>query len=446
MITEVDERKGLVRKYWEDIRDRVAAVEPEFAKIVDSLNLGKDYPVYLAYYHYGDYISDSQDVFLPAVNGSAYSLKSSSASSEVLKHLGYGIGALPLGMVLEKGLEFFIDIKQQLTAPWMICYPGTLFSIYGALNGCDYYSYVPSNRVLSCTAGARSVCMIANISSEMQHDYLKREYKLRLPAPRSFYEHWGLFKAIANSTVICPDWKVCVLYFSEKWLRSIKQLSSWKKLKLYIHEKAWEKQAYERNFIYYYTISCMIQKKRNLKPNPYVMDTVRHLLAMAAGAVPGYVPTTDENLLPLSLIQNAYVQAFGLKNQVPTVVSPKNFSFISQDELPVYYSLQNPSTVIFSPKSRRTATMLYNLREIEYITSIFVNDLCKKDIVFETVMKNVDFHFFHYEKAEDDVILTSSQIAHGDPRFVFSYPKVDNPIFPQDAKFIRGCIRVSRKN
>lgn len=35
MVTEVDEGKGLVRVYWENIRDRVTKVQPAFAKIVD---------------------------------------------------------------------------------------------------------------------------------------------------------------------------------------------------------------------------------------------------------------------------------------------------------------------------------------------------------------------------------------------------------------------------
>jgi len=53
MVTEVDERNGLVKVYWENVRERVALVEPTFAKIVDELAPGKEFPLYLAYYPYG---------------------------------------------------------------------------------------------------------------------------------------------------------------------------------------------------------------------------------------------------------------------------------------------------------------------------------------------------------------------------------------------------------
>ncbi len=44
---------GLVKVYWQDVRERVATVEPVFTSIVDTISPGRDFPLFLAYYPYG---------------------------------------------------------------------------------------------------------------------------------------------------------------------------------------------------------------------------------------------------------------------------------------------------------------------------------------------------------------------------------------------------------
>lgn len=60
MFTAQDERKGLVRVYWKDVRDRVSNVEPHFTQLVDELNPDKSFPLYLAYYPYGAVDADTK--------------------------------------------------------------------------------------------------------------------------------------------------------------------------------------------------------------------------------------------------------------------------------------------------------------------------------------------------------------------------------------------------
>ena len=90
MLTEQDEGHGLVKVYWQDVRERVAKVELTFAKLVDELNPGKEFPLFLAYYPYGTPIADDVSI-LPKINGDIYYLNDPNAPEDVKKHLSYAM-------------------------------------------------------------------------------------------------------------------------------------------------------------------------------------------------------------------------------------------------------------------------------------------------------------------------------------------------------------------
>src|SRR5580704_5442334 len=142
------------------------------------------------------------------------------------------------------------------------------------------------------------------------------------------------------------------MYFSEKWMEKLHTDKSWLQLKSYLHELAWNAFEYRRNQVYYDIAFSMIQKKRNLKPNPYLTDTARHLFTITLGDAPGYAPATDNNSLPLHTLQKVLVDSYGMKKYIPTIMKPCVYNF-EKDKFPIYYSLQNPSTFAFSPKSRK---------------------------------------------------------------------------------------------
>ena len=131
----------------------------------------------------------------------------------------------------------------------------------------------------------------------------------------------------------------CLLYFSEKWVRHIQCDPAWLNLKIYLHELAWAHFEYRRNYIYCDILFSRIQKKRNLKPNPYLIDTASHLYTTALGAAPGYAPACDDESLPVEILQQAYVESYGMKKYYPTIMQPTYFNFDQENILSVYYSL-----------------------------------------------------------------------------------------------------------
>lgn len=452
MLTETDEGRGLVKVYWSDIRERVAKVEPSFASIVDELNPDDSFPIFLAYYTYGELIGDSHSPLLPKVDGGYYPLFDQNAPKDVIQHLGYGKGSLPLGMILDKNFEFFIDLKDKgISIPWSVHSPGKFISFARNLSNKGRHIYAP-NGIMSTSSGSRSAFMLPNIGCIVLHSSLRRDYNVQNSPPKSLYDHWHIFKEITNSPVSECDWRSCLMYFSENWIKKLHTDKAWLRLKLYFHELAWQYFEYDRNRIYYDIAFSVIQHKRNLKPNPYLADTARHLFTTALGAALGYAPACDERSLPLKVLQKAFIESYGMKKYIPTILQPAFFNF-EKDTLPVYYSLQNPTTHIFSPKSRKMSSTLFEMRELQHLMQIFSEELSKdnnlcSDTIISRIASEVQFNYFHNKPDRHRVIQSSEDIVNLDNRFNFAYPehKIDSALFASDAKFVRGCISIKMKD
>lgn len=449
MVTEHDERNGVVKTTWKTIRERVARVEPAFAAIVDELNPDRRFPVFLIYLPYGALKGDTQSSYLPDGNQGYYRLSDPHAPADIVKHLGYGSHGSPMGMVLEKQLEYFIDLRhKKITIPWLVYSPGHFFP-FSTLLGCDSGRIYAPNGLLTVTSGARSTFMLPNIGCNTHHANLKRDFNIPHQAPKTLYDHWFLFKEIIHSEKLQCDWRSCLIYFSENWVNRLHTDNAWMKLKLYLHETAWRKFEYDRNRIYYDIAFSLIQEKRNLKPNPYLTDTARHLFATALGAVPGYVPACDESALPLSVIQRAFTDSYGLKKYLPTVMQPAHFDD-SGRQTAVYYSLQHPATHVFSPKSREVSSTLAEMQELEYIMRVFCEELaCEANICADTVIgsiaKSVCFQYFHNKSDRQGIMTPSAQIPRCDARFAQKPVNMSHSgaRFAADAPFVRGCIGMS---
>lgn len=442
MILEIDEGKGLVKTYWKNIRSRVAKVEPTFAKIVDELTPGNDFPLYLAYYPYGESVCGTEHPFYPKHDGGVFRLNDVEPSHELIPHLQYGDDSAPLSLVLEKHLEFFIDFKdQRMTIPVSIENPGDFYPLNRLLCTGNNRFYSP-NGVLDLIAGARSCLMLPHIGSALPHGNLKRDFNIKTAVPKTLYDHWSVFQEIANSPLIENDWRTCILLFSQKWVDMIQYDKAWASLLLYMYQRAWRKFEYNRNRIRYDTIFSVIQKQRNLRPNPYLVDTARHLFATALGAAPGYVPAMDDSLLPWSVLQKAYTDSYGLTKNAPIIMQPSSFQ-LEQDRHPIYYSLQYPSTLVFAPKARKAASTLFEMHELEHIMHIFSEKLAKNNSMSAGTILNhaanvIKFNYFHTEPDRHHIVRPTREIAELDQRFTVL--SKENTAFPVDAPFVRGCI------
>lgn len=449
MLTSTDERKGLVKQYWKDVRHRVNRVAPEFAKIVDTLSPDNTFPLYLAYYPYGDLKGDTVSPFLPKLNGGSYRLSDKNIPKDVMNNLGYGSNSSPLGMLLEKKLEYYIDLKDiGITIPWQVLSPGAFFPLGRILQNKSNRIYAP-NGILTAVSGARSVFMLPKIGCQTNHFLLQRDYKVQSPPPKSLYDHWHIFKEIVDNDNAKCDWRSCLIYFSKKWVDKINSDKAWYPLKKLLLELGWTSYEYERNHLYYSIAYSLIQNKRNLKPNPYLVDTACHLFTIAVGAVPGYAPICDNDLLPLERIQEAFVESYGQRKYIPTIIGPTHYCLENSSRFPVYYSLQSPSTLTFSPKSRKLSTTLFEIRELKHIVDIFTSELVKEnnllaDTIISEVAKKIEFNYFHNNVDRHQLIQHSDKLINYDKRFEakHAYCTAKGAAFASDAPFVRGCVGI----
>ncbi len=445
------ENPSFVKMYWPDIREKIAQLDATFTKIVDDLGVDKSFPIYLASYPYGALIADTQSPFIPCDNGTVKRLTAPEVDKSITEDLGYGKDGLPMGMVLNKQLEYFIDLKGLgVTIPWLIYEPGSFFPLSSIFNQKNKRNYA-SNSVLMTTAGARSTFMLPNIGCSTNHINLKRDFNVKTTTPKTLYDHWYVFKEIVNSPILASDWRCEVIYFAEKWLKKLYTDTSWLALKSYLQELAWSRFEYDRNRVYYDIAFSVIQQKRNLKPNPYLADTARHLFSIALGCVPGYAPALGEEAIPVSILQKVFVESYNLKKYIPTIMQPVNYNFESNP--PVYYSLQHPSTHMFSPKSRKISSTLSEMRELDHITNIFSEELANDnaicaDTILNQVSKAIKFNYFHNEKDRLNVIKPSCEIVKLDDRFNYvpSGYSTNESTFSADARFVRGCVSISKIN
>jgi len=448
MNSQSNTYEGVSKVYWSQVRDRVATVEPIFAQLIDELSPDKAFPLYLAYYPYGAVKGDTEATFLPRGDGTYYRLIASEAPIDIMRNLGYSEKRAPMAIILEKTMETFIDLKNyRTTIPFNIYKPGTIFPFAQIFTKTPSLSHSP-NGVLSITAGARTVCMLPNIGCATNHINLQRDFGVKSEPAKDIYDHWHVFKEIANSPVSQCDWRACLLFFSYKWIEELHNNSAWSKLRSYLYELAWQRFDYARNHINYDLAFSVIQRKRNLKPNPYIADTAQHLLTIASGAAPGFSVAYDDELLPLKELQSAFVHSYGLKKHIPTIMQPSFFNF-EHDNQPIYYSLAHPSTLVFSPTARKMSSTLHEMRELEHITRIYAKEIARDEFMcYSTIMnkaaKMVSFKYYHNRSDPLHVVNLSKDIILLDPRFEFSTGDnaSEEAVFASDSPFLRGCIAI----
>jgi hypothetical protein len=452
MISSIDERRGMSDLCWAQMRERVAKVEPELARLIDELDPDDTFRVFLAYYPYGELISDTEQPYFPRQDGSVYKITDPYAPAEVIKHLGYGAGSSPLTLVLEKKIEFYIDFAhKKLTVPLHIFSPGTIypFSTISSDRKRDRL-YAPTS-VLTLRAGVRSVFMLPNIGCVRNFERLQRDFNIHSLPPEYLCDHWGLFKELFNSEAANCEWQTCIMFFSEKWLDKLHNDPAWMALSLYLLKKAWRRFEFPRNYHFYQIFFSAILHECNLKPNPYLVDTVQHLFATVLGFAPGYIPACDNEGLPRDFIQSVMDNSYRLKKYLPIIMQPTHFDFAS-DSSSIYYGLSYPATFASSPRSRVVTTTLSEMREIAYVMGRYINQFSKSstmgsDTIFKEIAGRMDINYFHNKFDPHGIIHPTTEIFKADPRFLTAHNgnQAANRGFASNAEFLRGCISIKIK-
>ena len=241
-------------------------------------------------------------------------LNDTTLPSEIEIHLGYGKTTSPLGMVLDKQFEWFVDLpKKNITLPILIQKPGDFFSYGKLLDINSKFNYSPMG-VLTAISGARSVFSIPSIGCQTKLSKLCRELGIKAKQPNHMYDHFKLFKTIFSSNILENSWTSSIIYFSENWIHNIKTNPEWLHVQQYFYGVFAQNAVYLKNTPYYQTTYSILLEHTNQKPNPYLFDTFRHIIDMMTGEIPGFSPQLSNELIPLDILHEVFIKYYGLKS------------------------------------------------------------------------------------------------------------------------------------
>lgn len=438
---------NLKRVFWKDVEADISKIDSVFCELVNELSPDVQYPLYLSLYKYGERIGDNVGTILKHKSGESYRLGSSYTPPQVLSDLGYGTSSSPLMMILDKKFEWYIyDQINQRTFPIYIEGPGFFIGSKQLLSANETKTYISSS-IMACTAGTRSAFLLPNIGNQKNHMALQRHFKISGSPPKDMQEHWEIFKEIytANQT----EWYAKVLFFSEKWIKSLKNDPKWIYVHRYLIEKTFKGLEHDRNHFFYNFAFSVAQSKKNILKNPYLNETAKHILGISIGANLGFKPSTNDQALPLHSIQNAYATIYRLK-QSPIIFEPASFDITKSNQLPVYYSLQRPIIASLEKQTKTEPRALVNIHYLSRMISKYIDAFSENKesnyftgTCFQHLAESSKFSYFHHlADNTEDPIRTSKELENEDPRFSYNMEQND---FPADARFFRGVIQISKK-
>ena len=424
---------------WKELKPYLKAGSKELYSIIEKISPPDSYSLYLAKYPYGALVLDQGTFQIYDSSSNLVPLNEANIFAEIKSDLSY-TGTIPLSLVINNSIETFLTVGER-TIPASFYGAGGMVSLWRVLEGeCSYHE----GPLWSMSSGVRTICMLPKITDKVSYANLKRKYSLNQAVPRSLTQHWDIFKEMASSPEFSQEWGCEIIFFSKEWLDH-RNDPEWKDFFYFLLNKAWEDAVFKRSqFVFDFAFSLML-KNRNLKPNPYLVDTVKHLIGIGAGG-PGFRPAINNVGAPIEGLQRAFMEDYGLKKYTPTIVHSYNFSLGSN--LPVYYSLEMPTTTTFSPRSSKAASKMVDMRELKYIMDIFLSEITKGNLAIEKtplfdVARQVGYDFYHSFNDPHDEILNANDLESFDPGFKATLVGAGDRKFPEFSAFFNGCIAIS---
>ena len=427
---------------WNLARESLRKLAPQFVKIIDEWD--PKFKLYRVRYNYGDKILKKGVLHLGVNNAHSIPISSHEIPSDVKEQLSYS--NVPLGFITQGGTEVFLETEDRVI-PLAYFKPGVILGLWESLE--TEQSYFP-RRVWDVSAGARTIFMLPSISQRNPHEQLKKKYGVRNSTPNSIYHHSNIFKQIIESKNFKQEWHNEVIFFGKEWLQRDENNPHWLRFHHYLLEQAWQLSAYNRNKITFDKVWLSFSQHLEtigIKVNSHLLNILKHIVAIGIGAAPGFRPVVDSDISgPMKEIQKIYLNTYGLKNYIPTIMSVDYFKAYEHNE-PIYFSLQAQTQLETHYKVKNILT---ELRELQNIVEIFIATTLKGILLTEEtpidwLVKNVEFDFFHPDATSSDTITNSKYMPSKDKNLIEVPGAKRGRKFSNACSFATGCIQLSMR-
>lgn len=439
--------KGSFNKLdWKTARTLLIQFNPVLTKIIDKINPSDKYWLAKVNYPYGSLVMKKSLLQLPNAAGDIVPLTDPSIAPDLQEGLGYNLCSNPVSVVLKNTFEIFLPLEDRTIPLSGLIKPGTAFGAWRMLN--PDKTQQPAF-IWDMTAGARSVFMLPKITEAKKHKQLMRKYDLTVDIPKSLMGHWDIFREVANSPHFQTPWSAEILYFPIQWFQHLED-SDWKEFYQFFREAGWGNSEFWRNQPIWNLIFSLILKDYEARPSAYIMDTVKYLVHIGMGALPGLAPARNDLAGPFQSLQKIYLEDYKIKNHPPIIIQPDIFDMYDSNQYPIYYSLQFPNALEFKPNSRSRESIISDLHEIR---SLLIR--CEKELLsgkynihntsLSDVLSHTQYDYFHNCDDLHIGMRNSDKMPLEDSGLITTLDDNLYSSFPDRSAFVSGCIRLSRK-
>jgi hypothetical protein len=439
---------NLEKLYWRDVKTEFFKLNQDLANIIDKLNPPDDCFFYKAEYPYGDLILDKGEFLLPVSNGKKHSLADPEVPEEVKREIGYNPGTYPTLMVLNHPIEQFITING-ISVPYSLIFPGNIIGLSFVMKNPPTDNIILSKHgksVWSMSSGARSTFLLPKICDAIGHKRLEKNLNIIVKKPNEIFDHWEVFKAISSESNL--KWNSTVLFFSRNWFKYA-HTPEWLPFKHYLYETYVHRiKNYWNNLMNINMGLTEIHFRENLKPTLRVIDILRNIFAVAAGDNLGFQPAVDDSMLPASIIQDAYINLYKLRDYYPTVMQPAYYGRLNSN--PVYTSINMMSidnlydVLKVHSDAQLIEEVRYNFIKYAEILKFDKISIDVDALYLSDVAKNRNIEFFHYLRYQGTDLIDSKEISKLDKNFITNKYS-NNQELAHAGTFIKACIKISPK-
>lgn len=426
---------------WEDVRKAIWKVNPEFAKLVDSIELPKGCEIFMVRYPYGEYLLEDGLLMVPNSKGEYVPLSDQSLPKELQTKLMYA-PAIPMAMSLHKNIEICLQSGER-PVPIAWATPGKIFALTGAIMPESCYDGAAK---WTLTAGARHLFSTSKISEKRRHQKLNRAFSMGGHPPKGLYDQWHTFRSIAKNGLDEDAWYTDVLFFSEEWLSREKNFEALL-LRNYLYDTAWIAFEYLRSGYLRDAIYSRLESQVNVKYDPNILSYTRHLLSMGASYNPGLSFNVGEDSFPKAFLERAYLDIYGLE-YAPIFMSLKYLEHNSDDS--VYYSLQVPMLLDFNRKIQSLQCKLDEMRDLSHsvkrMLKIIHNDpylSSQPDFPISQGANRACYSFYHESVDVGHGILPTTLLPSADSILregLSGFPSVG---FCEHSRLFKGLVKVT---
>lgn len=397
--------------------------------MIKNLPLKKAHRVFEVAYSYGSFITH---------NGVFQFPESAGLTTDVLEQLSYR--SVPLGFVLNKGYEVFRSSANHII-PQAIRRAGLEMGIW------ETFSPVSG---FSATAGSRSVFFLPKVADAICHKRLKR-YGVKRHAPHSYFDQWQIFVEMAQHKDFPEPWQCTIIYLGQQWARDILDNPKWRELKICLLEQGLAHSMPNRTQV---TLDAIWENfhhnlvNHHFKASPYLLETLKHLLMIASGNLPGFsVANETTEVFPHKGIVQTYLKEYGLDQHAPTMMYADNFDI--EKNACIYYSLQLPTCRYPINRDKNSSTIRSDLFDLIELTDLLLRDITADRLgafgkIYYELFSHLEFEFFHSDPEEDKGVFSTTEMPDNDLQLLGSN-RIKEERFAHHSSFVRGCVRIGKK-